>query len=283
MTPNLFLATQKAFSPHKWFKGSKNERPVRETEFWAEGPVPGLYEYIPGRGKYLVATLKDSPTSTKNPQVTEDNLERSADSTFAPEYIKLKRPIAITYSRAIKRWFLEPDFQLRKKQGIIKNDRGKNIAVGFFRTVDHGGVAWVQCWDERGTFIPGPYQKWCIDSETQQFRHMRHRDDPEHALRSRNNSSEREFEVRSQDSMSTGGYRDSRPSTRANSYIPSNPTSRPTSRVPSQRPSRQNSPVRNNSVPLEEAKAALRRMAREQEAKARLQPERGRARVRAAV
>ena len=258
MTPNLLLATQKAFSPHKWFKTPKSERSVRQTAFWAEGPVPGLYEYIPGRGKYLIATLADASTDASQ------------------EFIHLEQPVPIVYSRAIRRWFLEPEYKLRKKHGMIKNERGKNVQVGFFRTDDHAGIAWVQCWDEEGTFIPGPYQKWCIDAETKQFRHMRHRDDPDY-VRSRNNSSERDADIHSQDSMSIR-YRGSRPNSSRN--VPSTPSTRPGSiilsnagsKTPSQHPSRQNSPQRNTSVTLEGTKAALRRMAREQqEAVARLQ------------
>ncbi|CAO2655388.1 Nn.00g104520.m01.CDS01 [Neocucurbitaria sp. VM-36] len=271
MTPNLFLATQRVFSPHKWFKSSKSERMVRQTEFWEDGPVPGLYEYIPGRGRYLIATLKDAPTDVADLKTTEGGPVLPASSPQPREYVQLERPIPITYSRAVKRWFLDPDFKVRKKYGTITNDRGKRVEVGFFRTDDHGGVAWVQCWDEEGTFIPGPYQKWCIDTESKQFRHMRKRDDPNY-VHSRSNSSNRDADTHSQDSMSTE-IRSSRPgstknglsvpSTRANSirYLPSTSTSRPSSL----RPSRQSSPKRNNSIPLEEAKASLRRMAREHE------------------
>ncbi|KAF1847185.1 uncharacterized protein K460DRAFT_54856 [Cucurbitaria berberidis CBS 394.84] len=271
MTPNLFLATQKVFSPHKWFKTSKSERSVRQTEYWEEGPVPGLYEYIPGRGKYLIATLKDIPAAAIESKDPEGGPVLPAASPQTKEYVQLENPIPIIYSRAVKRWFLDPDYKLRKKSGSIKNERGKRVEVGFFRTDDHGGIAWVQCWDEEGTFIPGPYQKWCIDVETKQFRHMRKRDDPNY-IRSRNNSPDRDADSHSQDSMSTeirssrpGSTRNgpSLPSTRANSirHMPSYSTSRPNS----QRPSRQNSPKRNNSIPLEEAKASLRRMAREHE------------------
>ncbi|KAJ4362522.1 hypothetical protein N0V83_010616 [Neocucurbitaria cava] len=272
MTPNLFLATQRVFSPHKWFKTSKNERAVRQTEFWEDGPVPGLYEYIPGRGRYLVATVKEASTNVTDSKTSEGGPVLPPSSPQPREYVHLEHPIPITYSRAIKRWFLDPDYKLRKKHGVITNNRGKRVTVGFFRTDDHGGVAWVQCWDEEGTFVPGPYQKWCIDAETKQFRHMRKRDDPNY-VQSRSNSSSRDADTHSQDSMSTqirdslsgstkNGPSPSLPSTRANSirYMPSsNSASRPTS----QRPSRQTSPRRNNSIPLEEAKVSLRRMAKE--------------------
>jgi hypothetical protein len=265
MAPNLFVATQKAFAPHKWFKSNKIDQ-SRVVEEWSS-PVPGQYESIPGRGWFLIATLKDESKPESNPKP-------SVKSSNDKEYTPLDQPVPLKYSHAIGRYFLEPEFNKRKKTVMVKNDKGKEVKAGFFRVDD---VAWVRCWDENDTFIPGNangaagYQRWVLDQQTQQFRHMIKRDDPNY-VRSRKNSPARDADNRSQESVSTE-YRTSRPgstkngfsvaSTRANSvrYQPPTPTSNPGS----QRPSRQSSPKRSDSIPLEEAKIALRRLAREHE------------------
>ncbi|EUC49994.1 hypothetical protein COCMIDRAFT_1395 [Bipolaris oryzae ATCC 44560] len=266
MAPNLFVATQKAFLPHKWFKSSKADL-SRVVEEW-NSPVPGQYESIPGRGWFLIATLKDASKP-------EGNSKSTIKGSDGKDYIPLEMPIPLKYSHALGRYFLEPEFYKRKKTVMIKDDKGKEVRAGFFRIDD---VAWVKCWDEHDTFIPGNangaagYQRWVLDAQTQQFRHMIKRDDPNY-VRSRRNSPARDADNRSQESVSTE-FRPSRPSstkngfsvasTRANSIRYQQPST-PTSNAPSQRPSRQNSPKRSNSIPLEEAKAALRRLAREHE------------------
>ncbi|KAI8931915.1 hypothetical protein NX059_010817 [Plenodomus lindquistii] len=272
MTPNLLVVTQKAFSPHKWFKRSNSQRAQRVIEEWST-PVPGRYEHIPGRGWYLIATLKDAAAHGLDVTSSDGGPVLPTKSNLPKEYVKLEQPIQVHKSKVLTgRWFLDPDYKMRKKLGLIKNDQGKQIEVGFFK-LDDG--TWVNCWDHEGNFIPGDpkirgYRRWCIDAQTQQFRPMLKRDDP-NFVRSRQNSQEREQDTHSQDSMSH--ILGSRPnstrngpsvsSTRASSirFGPSAPSSKP----PSQRPSRANSPMRNNSIPLEEAKIALRRMAKEQE------------------
>jgi hypothetical protein len=269
MTPNLLVATQKAFSPHKWFKSTKSERPTREIEE-RDTPVPGRYERIPGRGLYLTARLEDVPIDAAK-SGAEGGPVLQADSARKQQYVKLDRPIPVTYSKYLKRYLLDTEFRSRKKRGTIRNERGKEVEVGFFQLDD--GVTWVQCYDQEDTFTPADstgYKRWCIDAQTKQFRHMRKSDDPNYVL-SRRNSSERDTDSHSQDSRSNlfrsgpGSARDgaSMPNSRPSSIR--YPTSTATSGFTSQRPSRQNSPQRNNSIPLEEAKAALRRMAREQQ------------------
>lgn len=291
MTPNLFLATQKVLSPHKWFKTApKQERATRRTEYWAQ-PVPGQYEYIPGRGWYLVATAKNEPiedTTTKGGAVL------SIEAVESLEFVKLAKPVSVHRSQILKRYLLEDEYKKRKSQGWIRNDAGRKVQVGFFRLDD--GIAWVQCWDEEGEFVPRTeYKRWFLDTETGQFRHLRKSDDPNY-IRSRNPSPthKHDSDNRSQQSASTGFQRSgatsvkesapSMPSTRASSIrggVLSNPTSTPSSRAQSRR----SSPRRNNSIPLEEAKAALRKMAEEQRAAvaraaARPRVERGRSALR---
>lgn len=275
MTPNLFLATQKVFQPHKWFRAPKIERPTRVTEYWTS-PEPGQYEYIPGRGWYLIARPKET-TSTSNEQ---DSTE--AVPVQPQKFEKLDKPIPVHRSRVLGRYLLEDDYKRRKQTTTIKNDQGKRVQAGFFQL--DNGIAWVHCWDENGIFIPGDksgYKLWCIDAATKEFRHMRKGDDPEF-VRSRRNSpnwpnatrtatdngtTTSSAANRSQESLSTaypsgpGSIRDGTSTTASSVRGMMSPTSTPSSRVQSRR----GSPRRNNSIPLEEAKAALRRMAREHE------------------
>ncbi|KAF2706078.1 hypothetical protein K504DRAFT_460162 [Pleomassaria siparia CBS 279.74] len=277
MTPNLFVATQTLFQPHRWFKDRKSERSTRKTEHW-NSPVPGNYEYIPGRGWYLIAKDSDAPSSPfvdtdtdTDTTATEGGPVGAPSRTNPKDMVRIAQPIAVRYSKVLKRYLLAPDYLTRKRYGQIEDARGKTIEVGFFQLDDK--IAWVQCWDREGEFIPGPYKLWCIDASSSKFRHMLRKDDPAY-LPSRQNSFERESNSRrrSQDSRSTqyrssgpGTLREdpSAPSTRPNSIkglISSTPTSKPGS----QANSRRNSLKRNASIPLEEAKAALRAMAKAQ-------------------
>jgi hypothetical protein len=151
MTPNLLLATQKVFQPHKWFRASKSDRPTRVTEFWSI-PEPGQYEYIPGRGWYLISRLKTAMSSQ-------------------PREFEKCVPVPVHRSRVLGRYLLEDDYKNRKKTTHIKNERGVRVQAGFFRLDNE--VAWVHCWNEDGTFLPGGqsgYKLWCIDSATNEFR-----------------------------------------------------------------------------------------------------------------
>jgi hypothetical protein len=281
MTPNLFVATQTLFKPKKWFRKDKSERPTRKTEHWQQ-PVPGVYEYIPGRGWYLIATYKSADSTTKVD--SEGDPVATMEEKGPEDLVKMVTPTPIRYSKVLKRYLLSPDYELRKKYGGIENSRGKVVQVGFFQLDD--GVAWVNCWDEEGEFIPGPYKLWCIDVGTQKFRHMRKGDDPAYQrsqanslANSRQNSFDRNADHHSLDSRSTefrsgpGSTRDgaSCPSTRANSVhglTPSNPASRSASQANSRRssPTRgQRSPL-SPRLPFDETKAALNVVAQERAA-----------------
>ncbi|KAL5115503.1 hypothetical protein ACEQ8H_006566 [Pleosporales sp. CAS-2024a] len=267
MTPNLFLATQKVFQPHKWFRAPKTERSTRVAEYWST-PVPGQYEYIPGRGWFLIARSVQAHVESANVHISGKDAAVPNPLSEPREFEKLAKAIPVLRSRVLGRYLLEDDYKRRKKTAMIKNENGKKVHAGFFQL--DNGVAWVHCWDEDGIFIPGDksgYKLWCIDSATKEFRHMRKGDDP-HFVRSRPASRERDVDARSQETVSTAfrtgpaSVRDgpSLPSTRASSIR--GPLS-PTSTRSSCAHSRRNSPRRNNSVPLEEAKAALRLMAKE--------------------
>jgi hypothetical protein len=273
MSPNLFLATQKLFSPHKWFRENKSqERSLRRTEHWAK-PTPGLYEYIPGRGWYLIAKEKEAVQESTTEATTTEGGPVQAAQEPQTSYEKLARPVSVHWSRVLKRYLLEPAYKDRKNHGVITNEKGKKIEVGFFRLDD--GVAWVQCWDQHGTFIPGPYKLWCISARTGLFRPMLKGDDPKFAgsrgnsrSNSRNPSIERQ---NSGDSRSTqfyppsshaGSNKDGQSvaSTRPNSIRLTSPA---TEMSLSQPVSRRSSVKRNGSVEYENDKLAMRQMARD--------------------
>ncbi|KAK7193324.1 hypothetical protein DPSP01_007321 [Paraphaeosphaeria sporulosa] len=284
MTPNLFVATQKVFQPRKWFK-KPNDKPQRRTEHW-KSPVPGVYEYIPGRGWYLVATYKEHGESDAVEIASkEGGPVGGADSAKPKETVPVASPVPVRYSKVLKKYLLNPDYEVRKRYGTIENAKGRMVQVGFFQLDD--GVAWVNCWDEEGEFIPGPYKLWCI-GKNDRFRHMLKADDPEYQRShpnsragSRANSIEREAGSRrnSQDSRSTqyrpgpGSTYDgpSVPSSRANSvrnFTPSDPASKSGSRANSRR----NSLTRGQRSPrilLDDANPALRELAMSQAAKER--------------
>ncbi|KAF2452598.1 hypothetical protein BDY21DRAFT_375414 [Lineolata rhizophorae] len=183
MAPNLLIATQTLFSPHRWFtKRSYSEKPLRRQEHWEppQAPSAGIYEYIPGRGWYLIIP-DDGP--------------------------RLERPQQIVYSKVLKRYLFKNEFDERKRRGYLHESaiadvtfattassgggggdhyapsapnlhspKAKAKELGFFRLDD--GVAYVCCWDPEGLFIPGPYQMLVPDRVTGRFRPMKKADDP---------------------------------------------------------------------------------------------------------
>lgn len=154
MAPNLLVATQTIFSPHRWFHKNRLERTVEQ---WHE-PVPGTYEYNPSKASwFLIETEQDG---------------------------KLAEPQKIKYCQVLKRYMLQAEYIDRKCAGTITDKNGKPREAVFFRLDDT--LAYVKAWDENGEFIPGPYERWCVDQESGKFRKMLKKDDPE--WRSRNNS-----------------------------------------------------------------------------------------------
>jgi hypothetical protein len=163
MTPNLLVLGQKVLRPHRWFDRRSPHRQQVEVEH-RQTPVPGTYEFRPGRGWYLVATDDD-------------------------EGARLAHPVAVKYSRVLRRNLLQPDYDLRKRQGRYKDANGRIREAGFFCVDD--GIGYVKYLDFHGDFIPGPYKMWCLDHETGLFRDMLKGDDPAWHSRhsSRSNSS----------------------------------------------------------------------------------------------
>lgn len=164
MAPNLFLATRTLFTPHRWFtRQNSGEKPVPKSEHW-DLPIPGTYDYIPGRGWFLCHA--DSP-----------------DSSLPP------LPVRVTYSKVVKRYLLQPEYDSRKRFSTVTSSDGRSKDAGFFRLDD--GIAWVNAWDEEGRFVPGPYALWCIDKTSGHFRPMLKGDSPNWV--SRNSSRQGSF------------------------------------------------------------------------------------------
>ncbi|KAK0664194.1 hypothetical protein DIS24_g826 [Lasiodiplodia hormozganensis] len=212
MAPNLLVATQTLFTPHKWFSRKPSEKSVRRSEHWAD-PLPGTYEYIPGRGWYLTRP----------------------DATDGGPGERLEKPRLVKYSRVLRRYLFENEYQRRKLSGEITDSHGKVREVGFFQLDD--GIAWVNCWNHKGEFIPGPYERWVIDERNEKFRKMLKGDDPEwrkknHASR-RMNARRRESAESDEDDKNrvyqipSVGH--SRPASTIDMFLNSPPVSRPPS------------------------------------------------------
>ncbi|KAI9698669.1 MAG: hypothetical protein M1836_003779 [Candelina mexicana] len=151
MAPNLFVGVCTLFKPQTWFchkAHPKRNASVGRLEHW-DSPIPGTYEYIPGRGWYLVAT--DFPSS-----------------------INKRQPV--NYCQITEKWVLQSDFEQRSHFAIVEVSPGKQKRMGFFRLDD--GIAYVMCWNGQGALIPGPWERWCLDKETRKFRKMVIGDDP---------------------------------------------------------------------------------------------------------
>jgi len=200
MTPNLLVAGTTLFRPHRWFSGRKSDKPIRKSEHWDE-PVAGTYEYIPGRGWYLV-----SPDSMNGE--------------------KLAQPLHVKYSSVLKRHMLHRDYDERRvPHGKYIDSNGKPREAGFFRLDDD--TSYVKCWDNNGEFIPGPWERWCVDKTSSKFRKMLKGDDPEWQSRHSSRSNSVTAPVSMRDGLSLPSTRPS--SARGISGSRSVPTSRPSS------------------------------------------------------
>lgn len=194
MTPNPFTALKFACSPHKWLRRSSSTPSLGIREHW-DDPIPGTYEYKPGRGWYLVEI---------------DNV----DVTSPDDASRPRLPCSVTYCKLLHRYMLAPEFNERRFFDHVKNEKGDSRGLGFFRLDD--GVTFVQCWSSDGSFIPGPYKRWCRDDSTKHMRPMQYKDtviDGE-ARESRRSSWEksqlRQFSVTSSRAVSPEPSRESR-------------------------------------------------------------------------
>ncbi|KAI9845521.1 MAG: hypothetical protein M1837_004860 [Sclerophora amabilis] len=155
MAPNLALLSRKVFRPFSSPSTSPStkaprRKSVRRTEHW-EDPVPGLYEYIPGRGWFLI----------------------KRDSTLPDETLKREPVVRCSI---LHRWILKAELDQRICMAKTMDDQGKIRVKRLFQLDD--GVGWINCWDEDGLFDPGPWERLCADEKTGIFRKMLIGDDP---------------------------------------------------------------------------------------------------------
>jgi hypothetical protein len=163
MSPNPFNLIKLALSPHRWGpKRSSSTQSVAAKEEW-NTPVPGTYEYKPGRGWYLIEYAEN----VDNASISDAGTASTAKAERLPRQV--------TYCKLLHRMMFTTEYNERRRFQYIKKDNSKRVQhIGFFRLDDD--VTWVQCWDEFGNFIEGPYQRWCFDAETQRMRPMQYRD-----------------------------------------------------------------------------------------------------------
>ncbi|KAI9039632.1 uncharacterized protein KD926_009224 [Aspergillus affinis] len=144
MAPNLFLCLRMAFCPVYWFqRGERIQGSIHKEEHW-DSPIPGIYKYIPGRGWHLMC--KDGHEFDE------------------------KVPVPLVYCRILHRHIFEPEMEDRCQWHTVNEEGAESGKFMFFRLDD--GKTWVTGWDSKGKFIPGPYQKWYFDSETNTMRRI---------------------------------------------------------------------------------------------------------------
>ncbi|KAF2103874.1 hypothetical protein NA57DRAFT_50737 [Rhizodiscina lignyota] len=147
MSPNPYILLRNLVTPSRWFAQSTPnlQKAKGRIEHW-DKPLPGYYEYIPGRGWFLIA-------------IDSDNGE------------KLDNPVPLTYCRILHRFMLKDDFEGRKRWGIVKDEQGVEKRGVLFRMDD--GVTWIYCWNEFGVFDVSERRiPYCVDSDTKKFRIM---------------------------------------------------------------------------------------------------------------
>jgi hypothetical protein len=186
MTPNLYLCLRKAATPHTWIPSKQHQTDPEDhhrIEHW-DSPVPGYYEFIPGRGWYLMRRDSDSDSdyesdnlslssrSSKSSSTSSKRSSASRSSSRSSTYGKEE----MQYCRILHRYFLASELEARCRWEPVVRREGAKPTLGRFFQLDDG-VAWVLCWDENGRFILGPYRKWCLDKETGYMRPMTRMDE----------------------------------------------------------------------------------------------------------
>ena len=187
MTPNLYLCARTVVRPDTWVSRKHNRSSSHADrhliEHW-DSPVPGTYEFFPGRGWYL--THRDYPidngyesgyesdqsglsasTSTTSRSTASITSTSSTSSTFSI----CPKGEEVRYCRILHRYFLASELEARCRWGpVIRGEGNKAEICRFFRLDD--GISWVLCWDSKGRFLYGPYRKYFMDQETGHMRPM---------------------------------------------------------------------------------------------------------------
>ncbi|KIW03761.1 uncharacterized protein PV09_05066 [Verruconis gallopava] len=163
MSPNPFTLVKLAFSPHKWStRRSSSVQSMRPREQW-ELPVPGIYEYKPGRGWYLVEYIENADTGSVSDLGTATTAKHE------------RLPRKVVYCKVLHRMMFETEYEDRRRFEYVKTNSSFDVQqLGFFRLDDN--VTYVPCWDRFGHFIEGPYERWCVDPTTKRMRPMKFQD-----------------------------------------------------------------------------------------------------------
>lgn len=145
MSPNPVVLLINAVNVKKWFasRPAPGEKSRGRFEH-RDDPLPGYYEYRPGRGLLLVAADENDGA-------------------------KLDQPIPVIYCKLLHRNLLEPEYKSRQKNGSIVDETGNKKLGTFFRLDD--GFTWIYWRDQYGKLDMSPRRrKFCIDTETGKFR-----------------------------------------------------------------------------------------------------------------
>lgn len=189
MVPNLTVALMTAFNPSRWRSSHRKttsvQQPPTETEHWNK-PTPGLYEYFPGAGWYLVQRDGETDRLAKADRVIwSDALDRKL---LLSDYISrskkgklpMPRPAGSRNSSTTK---LPPgakekfaQVEKQQQQLVPASEVSERPEVHFVCMDD--GITWLNDKDSVGAPTKGPWQRFCIDKETGEFRGMTLGDDP---------------------------------------------------------------------------------------------------------
>lgn len=125
MSPNLFLCLRTVLCPVYWFqRGERINGSIHREEHW-ESPVPGIYNYVPGRGWHLIYR----------------------DGNKYDE----KVPVPLIYCRILHRYIFEDEMEERCRWYYVSLEEGATpVRRLFFRLDD--GYTWVAGWDAKGVF-----------------------------------------------------------------------------------------------------------------------------------
>ncbi|KAJ5611014.1 hypothetical protein N7510_007733 [Penicillium lagena] len=138
MAPNLFICLRAVFCPTYWFQnGNRINGAVNREQHW-ETPVPGTYQFFPGKGWHLI---------------------RRDDGGHDE-----KLPAPLVYCRVLHRYMFESELEDRCRWFSAPLHRGGRPEQLRFLLLDDG-VSWVAAWDAQDRFIPGPYPKWWLDED----------------------------------------------------------------------------------------------------------------------
>lgn len=155
MAPNLFLCMRTIFCPTYWFQRGERIPGSLHREEHRDSPIPGTYRYSPGHGWRLIRR----------------------DGSDTDE----KMPMSLVYCRILHRYLFDYEMDERcqwhevrvrnRDDGAASKSSSRRTERYLFFRLDDGWT-WVAGWDASGKFIPGPYQKWYFDVETETMRRM---------------------------------------------------------------------------------------------------------------